>query len=51
MKMYVPNEQLSHTHTLLVIGSVNSKQKTIINTFLFETKFMIWKCSVFNKKS
>ena len=60
MKVFVPNEQLSLTYTLLVIGSVPSKHKTIINTFLFETKFMIWKCrnyktyehSVFlNKKS
>ena len=40
MKVFVPNEQLSLTYTLLVIGSVNSKYKTIINTFLFETKFM-----------
>ena len=44
MKVFVPKEQLSLTYTLLVIGSVNSKDKTIINTFLFETKFMIWKC-------
>ena len=44
MKVFVPNEQLSLTYTLLVIGSVPSKHKTIINTFLFETKFMIWQC-------
>ena len=58
---FVPNEQLSLTYTLLVIGSVNSKHKTFISTFLFETKFMIWKCrnykqyehseAFFNKKS
>ena len=29
MKVYVPNEQLSLTYTLLFIGSVNSKHKTI----------------------
>jgi len=51
MEVFVQNEQLSLTYTLLVIRYVNSKHKTIINTFLFETKFMIWKCSVFNKKS
>ena len=49
MKVFVPNEQLSLTYTLLVIGSVNSKHKTIINTFLFETKFMIWKCRNYKK--
>ena len=43
MKVFVPNEQLSLTYTLLVIGYVNCKHKTIINMFLFETKFMIWK--------
>ena len=43
IKVFVPNEQLSLTYTL-AIGSVNSKHKTSINMFLFETKFMIWKC-------
>ena len=38
LKVFVPNEQLSLIYTLLVIGSVNSKHKTITNTFLFETK-------------
>ena len=51
IEVVVQNEQLSLTYTLLVIRSVNSKHKTFIYTFLFETKFMIWKCSVFNKKS
>ena len=49
LKVFVPNEQLSLTYTLLVIGSVNSKHKTIINTFLFATKFMIWKCRNYKK--
>jgi len=49
MKVFVPNEQLSLTYTILVIGSVNSKHKTIINTFMFETKFMIWKCRSYKK--
>ena len=50
MKVFVPNEQLSLTYTLPVIGSVNSKHNTIINnTFLFETKFMIWKCRNYKK--
>ena len=44
IKVFVPNEQLSLTYTLLVMGSVNSKHKTSINMFLFETKFMISKC-------
>ena len=34
----------SHIYTLLGIVYVNCKHKTIIDTFLFETKFMIWKC-------
>ena len=34
IKVFVPNEQLSLTYTLLVIGSVNSKHKPIINTFV-----------------
>ena len=35
MKVFSPKEQLSLTYTPLVIGYVDSKHKTIINTFLF----------------
>ena len=49
MEVFVQNEQLSLTYTLLVIRSVNSKHKTIINTFLFETKFMICKYRNYKK--
>ena len=49
-KVFVPNEQLSLTYTLLVIGYVNSKNIYMINTLLFETKIMIRKCRNYTHK-